>query len=184
MKFNNRKAAQVAAFFLKEEGGSTEVLKLMKLMYLAERESIKTYGELITGDSFCAMEYGPVLSRTYDLTKRGPQSAKKGWSDWISERDGNYLKLTREEPLDLLSRADFAVLRKVWDDFGHLTPFELAEETHRLCAEWQDPGKSSRPISYENTAIAVGHNQIAAEEISQRISKQRELDTYLENVGA
>jgi uncharacterized phage-associated protein len=92
--------------------------------------------------------------------------------------------LTREEPLDLLSRADFAVLRKVWDEFGHLTPFELAEETHRLCAEWQDPGKSSRPISYENTALAVGHNKIAAEEISRRISNQRELDTYLENVGA
>ena len=184
MKFSNRKAAQVAAFFLKEEGGSTEILKLMKLMYLAERESIKTYGELITGDSFCAMEYGPVLSRTYDLTKLAPKSATKGWSDWISERDGKYLKLTREEPLDLLSRADFAVLRKVWDAFGHLTPFELAEKTHRLCAEWQDPGNSSRPISYENTALAVGHSKVAAEEISQRIGNQRELDTYLENVGA
>ena len=37
MMFNERKVAQMAAFFLRECGGSMSVLKLTKLLYLAER---------------------------------------------------------------------------------------------------------------------------------------------------
>ncbi len=38
--FNERKAAQAAAYLLHKAGGKLPLLKLMKLMYLAERLSL------------------------------------------------------------------------------------------------------------------------------------------------
>ena len=43
--FDEKKAAQAAAYFLLRAGGRLEVLKLMKLLYLAERRSFEKYGE-------------------------------------------------------------------------------------------------------------------------------------------
>jgi len=43
--FQEPKAAQAAAFMLYRANGKLEVLKLMKLMYLAERESFARFGE-------------------------------------------------------------------------------------------------------------------------------------------
>ncbi len=43
--FNEKKAAQAAAYFLLRAGGRLDVLKLMKLLYLAERRSFEK-GEL------------------------------------------------------------------------------------------------------------------------------------------
>ena len=50
--FQEPKAAQAAAFMLYKANGKLEVLKLMKLMYLAERESFARFGEGLTGDAF------------------------------------------------------------------------------------------------------------------------------------
>lgn len=52
MAYCEKRAAQTAAFFICRAGGAIEVLKLMKLMYLAERESLARYGEPITGMSW------------------------------------------------------------------------------------------------------------------------------------
>lgn len=36
-------------------------LRMLKLLYLADRESLKETGHTITGDRVVAMEHGPVL---------------------------------------------------------------------------------------------------------------------------
>ena len=51
--FNEQKAAQIAAWFLGKAGGTMPHLKLMKLMYLAERESMAKHGFPMTGESKC-----------------------------------------------------------------------------------------------------------------------------------
>ena len=48
--FNEKRTAQAAAFLLHQAGGRLPLLKLMKLLYLAERESLRLYGEPISGD--------------------------------------------------------------------------------------------------------------------------------------
>ena len=65
--FNERKTTQMAAYFISHEGGEISKLKLIKLLYLAERESLRQHGRVMTGDRFVAMPYGPVLSMTLDL---------------------------------------------------------------------------------------------------------------------
>ena len=62
------KAAQAAALFLLKAGGPMPHLKLMKLLYIADRESYRRRGSPITGDDdgFHAARPCPLAKR-YDL---------------------------------------------------------------------------------------------------------------------
>jgi len=44
-------------------------LRLLKLLYMADRESLKETGWPIIGTQPVAMDYGPVHSEVYDLVK-------------------------------------------------------------------------------------------------------------------
>ena len=61
MAYSEKRAAQSAAFFISRARGTIEISKLMKLMYLAERESLARYGEPITGDVLVSMKQGPGI---------------------------------------------------------------------------------------------------------------------------
>src|SRR5437773_97003 len=93
--FDELKAAQVAAFFLFKSAGQINVLKLTKLMYLAERESYKRYGEPLTGDRLVSMDHGPVLSRTLNYTNGTVESSEDGWDSWIEDREAHEVRLGR-----------------------------------------------------------------------------------------
>lgn len=78
--FTGETIAQMAAYFMdKEEERQMEVLKLIKLLYLADRESVDRYGEPISFDKMVRMVHGPVLSRTLNLINgfvRGKDAAQ------------------------------------------------------------------------------------------------------------
>src|SRR5688500_6404126 len=91
--YDERRTAQAAAYFLHRAGGQLPVIKLVKLMYLAERLSLFRYGEPITGDKLVSMPNGPVLSRTYDHINGALPSVEGGWETWITDRAGHVLGL-------------------------------------------------------------------------------------------
>ena len=126
----------------------------MKLLYLADRESVKRYGESITGDALCSMPQGPVLSTTYDLMKGERHAAE--WDRLIRDaaplglRDG-----VTPESLDDLSEADVEIIGAIWGRYGSMSDAELVEYAHSL-PEWTDPGGSSVPIDFHTLLKAVG----------------------------
>ena len=61
--FDERKAAQAAAHLLRRHGSSMPYIKLIKLLYLADRQSLIETGYTITGDQLVAMSDGPALNR-------------------------------------------------------------------------------------------------------------------------
>ena len=164
--FNIEIAGQMAAWFLgKTQGNSMPHLKLIKLLYLAERTSIQRNNYPILGDELFSMPHGPVLSRTLDYMKsHGPP--ENGWNKWVSPIENNEVSLAREydpEDLDLLSEATLDVLDEVWNLFGDMGKWEISDYTHKKCNEWQDPHDSSIPITYEEVLRALGYeNQEAA----------------------
>ena len=70
--FNDRKTAQAAAWLLDRQEGRMPYLKLIKLLYLADRQSLIESGYPITGDRLVSMDRGPVLSRVLDLNQTRP----------------------------------------------------------------------------------------------------------------
>ncbi|MFZ2103868.1 MAG: Panacea domain-containing protein, partial [Roseiarcus sp.] len=60
--FRSEKAAQIAAYFLAKSGHAAEILKLTKLLYLAERESIRVRHRPMMFDEYYSLPHGPVCS--------------------------------------------------------------------------------------------------------------------------
>ena len=64
--YSERRTAQMAAFMLIRCGGQMSHLKLMKLLYLADREAVKRYGRSISEDYAVAMPHGPLANSRLD----------------------------------------------------------------------------------------------------------------------
>ncbi|MEM1409355.1 MAG: Panacea domain-containing protein [Pseudomonadota bacterium] len=144
-------AAQAAAFFARKAGGRINVLKLAKLLYLAERAFMEKYDEPMFFDRLVSMDHGPVTSVTLDLINGGQENDQ--WSKFISGRE-NYdvVSAVSEDDfsdLDHLSKIERSTLSNVWAEFGHMGKYEIRDWTHRNCPEWEDPNGSMRPISHE-----------------------------------
>ena len=178
--FNERKAAQMAAFFLGQTPeGRMSHLKLMKLMYLADREAVRNFGFPISGDRMVSMPHGPVLSMTLNLMDGDIESCPGGWEEWISDKENHELSLRKPfnmDALDELAPAELDVLRSVWQQFGAMGKWEIRDWTHKHCPEWEDPQGSSYPIPFERLAQAVGLDATTAKELAAQIQAEQEVD--------
>lgn len=63
--FDERKATQAACYLLSLNGGRMNYMKMIKLLYLSDREYITSYSNSITTDSYVSMDNGPVTSKRY-----------------------------------------------------------------------------------------------------------------------
>ncbi|MDR2154515.1 MAG: SocA family protein [Burkholderiaceae bacterium] len=179
--FDEQKAAQAAAFLLHRGSGRLSILKLVKLMYLAERESLRRYGDTITGDSFVSMPHGPVLSMTLDHINGAFPPVDGGWSAWVTDRENNEVALSDPSIISdpardllVLSDTDVECLDAVWEKFGHMTQWELVAHTHSSeCPEWQDPNQSSRPIPPARLLKALGYDSGQIQALIDRLHEQR-----------
>lgn len=179
--YNVRKAAQVTAYFASKAGGSVEVLKVAKLLYLADREFMSRYDFPILFDYLVSMPHGPVTSVTLNYIN-GLEADRHQWDEFVEARASNNVGLVNQSfsvnDLDELSEAEVHVLDATWDQFGHMTSWQLRNYTHLNCPEWEDPHGSSNPIPYERVLKFLQKENSA--EIAEEIESQRSLDKFLE----
>ena len=50
-------------------GDKSDMHKLCKILYFADQRHLSLYGRSITGDTYIAMQYGPVPSNVDDILK-------------------------------------------------------------------------------------------------------------------
>lgn len=178
--FDERKVAQAAAFLVNKRGGRMSVLKLMKLLYLADREAIRRFGLPISGDKYASLPHGPILSATYSLITGEANSAENGWEFWISDRENHEVALERDASRDSLtdlSNAEIAVLDAVWAQFGHMTRWEIRDYTHDKThvPEWDDPNGSAKPLHLRSIMQAVGKSKDEIEHDLARVEAQQKV---------
>ncbi len=175
--FNTRKAAQVAAYFARAAGGSIYVLKLVKLIYLADRKFLEKYDATIINDRFVSMDHGPVNSTTLNYIN-GCAEDRDNWEEFIADRADHMVALARPDltvdDLGALSDAEVEVLDEIWAKFGRMDRFEICDWTHKHCPEWEDPRGSSYPIPFA-TILAHLHKD-RAREIAEELEAERDLD--------
>jgi len=180
--FNQRKAAQAAHFFLEKDGGRIPLLKLMKLMYLAERRSLEVRGDSMFDDRALSMDHGPVLSSTYSCIN-GEIEFDSEWARHVSDRQCDHMLELAEDAhgleLDDLSRRDREILDKVWSDVGHMGKWRIRDHTHEVCEEWEHPSGSAIPISEESILSALGYPASVSREIAEEIAHLREVDSAI-----
>lgn len=178
--FKVRKSAQVAAFFAKAEGGSIHVLKLVKLIYLADRRFMEKYDCPILNDRFVSMGHGPANSMTLSYIN-GCEDRRADWDEFISDRADYKITLSNPdlelEDLDELSNAEIKVLSEIASKFKKWTRYRVRDYTHKNCPEWEDPGGSSTPIPYERILKFLGKKNFSA--IAESIESELVIDRLL-----
>ena len=177
-RFDFDKSVQAAGVLLGLDGDRMGRIRLLKLMYIAERELLAEAGRPLTGDRAVAMKHGPVPSRVYDLIKG--ESAKAGeWGRFIHS-EGHAVVLRADPGRGDLSRREVEKLTEVTDRFRNMDDWTLSEATHEF-EEWSRnhvKGASS-PIPWRDALEAQGKPGLV--EIIERDEEDRRvLDALFE----
>lgn len=156
-EFNQTKAIQAVAFLLKQKHPtkSDNFMRVLKLLYFADRKSIEETGSPITGDRFVAMEHGPTLSRLVDLVNQRTFNNSE-WDVYI-EKEEYDIRLVKDPGNGKLCRYEIDLLKRIWEENRELGEWEVAKKSEKF-PEWikNNPGSSSRVIPLPDLLEAIG----------------------------
>jgi len=154
-------------------------LKLIKLMYLADREALLRWGRPISTDRYVSMDKGPVLSRVLDLATDGDDPSRPSiWAEQIGEPVRYEVDLKADPGNDELSEAEVALLGEIFNLHGRKSRWDLVELTHQL-PEWVDPDGGAIPISYRDILKAGGKSDLEIAAIESELAELAEADLLL-----
>lgn len=159
-----------------------EYMRLLKLLYMADRMSWEKFGRPITGDDYLSMDHGPVLSQTYNLVKSEGEVAEEETGPWQEtvERKSRYdVRLRREPDLSSLSNAETELLRESYRQFGKISLWALVRQLHELLPEWSNPKGSSIEIWPETILRALGKTEQHIKEVSQEATERVHFERLL-----
>ncbi len=174
--FRSRKAAQLCAYFALESEGTIEKLKLIKLLYFAERKFLSENHHPMLFDEYYSLPHGPICSST--LNGMNGIIHEEIWDDYIA-RNGNVvvaIKHLSRDDLDEVSDTELAVVDDIWRDFGQMTASQLRNYSHENCPEYTET-TGRIPISYKQMLKAVGKEDadVLANDIDEMIDLEAAL---------
>ena len=179
--FRARKAAQVSACFILWARGPVSKMKLIKLLYLAERRSAELRGRPMFYDMHYSLKDGPICSFALDgINGRIDRSI---WNQFIRHQSGNsYLVASgvSEEDFDELSESDSEILRALWEQFGWMSASQLRKWTHKNCPEYVEVDQGRLPISYSDIGKAIGFEH--PEELAARVREYRSAEAAIAGI--
>jgi uncharacterized phage-associated protein len=158
-------------------------IKLIKLLYLADRASFLGRGRTITTDCYVSMEHGPVLSVVLNLIWGTHRGTDETWARTIQTVEDWDVKLREPEAdilVDELSLADIEALDAIYAQFGHWNRWRLIDEVMHKLPEWRNPGNSMVPIRFREILQAGGlteEQQFAIEEQNENLAETQDLLT-------
>jgi uncharacterized phage-associated protein len=163
------------------------MLRLMKLLYIAERECLAQHRIPITSDQPFAMKQGPILSKTHDLLRsRGDDKDQPEWDKFI-QVDGTEAYLQADPGHGKLCRAIREKIEEVYNRYKKTEDEDLIEETHTFnewINNWEgekkgakgsvefswDDAMSAQGVSAENI-LQARNNQILKEKLDQLVAR-------------
>jgi hypothetical protein len=178
LQFNEKRATQAAAILLSmRENHALNYMVLIKLLYLADRESLLRWGSPLTGDHYYSMEFGPILSKTHDLiTEMRPAEEFSFWAKYIQRSDYD-VKLLSDPGNEELSDADESLLKELfitYQDYYDKNPFEFVDYLHKILPEYKHVEKGDRiPLDYHDILVAG----------KKTIDEIRDIESELRNIG-
>lgn len=181
--YNTERTAQAAAYFLLLAKGSVPGQRLLRLMYLADREWLLKNGSLLTGDTYAATQQGPELHR---LNKTALTESASPWTRLIrTEEDGKFALRDPQPPketLDLLSPAAETLITRVFEQYGRLPDSCFESATLAACPEWHKPQNGIEPIQYLDVLLHHGFTSQQAQELLQFLDEQESYDKLIRDL--
>jgi len=136
---------QAIYLILRELGQKTDKMKIVKLLFLADKYHLLHYGRTITDDSYCAMQHGPVGSIALNILNYNTDGVKDYLLNTEIEYASNLIEITSllkrnvtNNPcnFEMLSETDRQAIKYIVSEFGRMSTPDLKEYTH-LYPEWK-----------------------------------------------
>lgn len=142
--------------------------KIFKIIYFADRQHLADWGRPITGDTYIAMEAGPVPSRLYDMLKivRGDSyiTDAEGLSNYFRVENWMYVKPLQDADLSKLSANEREALSEAISKYADLSYDEIKEKSHDVA--WRSTARDFS-ISWDNIACEAGLDSEDLEYVNQ-----------------
>lgn len=176
--FDEQKAAEAASCLLSVNGGCLPYMKLIKLLYIADRRSLTMLHSSITTDSSFSMKYGPVPTCILDCIKHADEyPSDSPWNSSIKTR-GYDVILKKTFSQRFLSQEERDLLETVNSEYKGKDQFDLSDITHAF-PEWHNPGDSRIPLPIEDILQATISDDKKREEAASDIR----MSAYIHNLS-
>ncbi|MBE6328095.1 MAG: DUF4065 domain-containing protein [Bacteroidales bacterium] len=173
--FNKEKATQ-SILYVANRLERRDLHKIFKILYFAERKHLQDWGMPILGDTYIAMDAGPVPSRVYDILKivRGDSymSDTEGLKKMFAIEDWMYVVPLQNADLNKLSKSDIDALDWSVNTYGALSYDEIKEKSHDIARR---STAKDFAISWESIAREAGLDSQDIEYITQTLESSRSL---------
>jgi uncharacterized phage-associated protein len=179
-RFNFEKCLQAAGVLLRLEEGRMSYMRLLKLLYVADREMLASTASPLTGDQAYAMRFGPVLSRTYSLIKETDFRFGE-WSRFL-QTQGYAIKLVADPGRGRLSKGEIEKLTEISERYRLKDQWELSDLTHDFPEwkrHWPDTADNgSYPIPWEDMLLA----QTEGEDVARIVEQEEKCRIYMDKI--
>ncbi|MBI3469609.1 MAG: SocA family protein [Planctomycetes bacterium] len=154
--FDVHKAIQVAGVLLRAERNRMSYLRLLKLLYIADREALRETGMPLLGSKSVAMDNGPLHSDLYDLVK-GIHENTPLWSKFFSTV-GYQVEMVDQPDNGLLSQYEIEKIQSTVAKYAPFTDYQICQEMTHTFDEWRKRYEegTSKPIQLEDIIDAIG----------------------------
>lgn len=170
--FNPKKSINALLYILQQENGSCDTHKLCKILFFADQKHMSEYGRSITGDTYIAMQFGPVPSKTYDLLKavRGDSFfSGDAYKDKFEFTNKINLKAIAAPDMDELSGSDVECLDIAIGRCKGKSFQEVTDMSHGYA--WANTQRD-REISVKDILREVGDTEEYVEYIADNMAQQ------------
>ncbi len=131
--------------------------KIFKVIYFADRQHLADWGRPITGDTYIAMDAGPVPSRLYDILKivRGDSYLpdNEGLGQYFQVENWMYVRPLVDADLNKLSANEQEALSDAIEKYASLSYDEIKEKSHDVA--WRSTARDFA-INWDNIAREAG----------------------------
>jgi uncharacterized phage-associated protein len=135
----HRKAAQALNYFARQEGGSINKLKALKLLFFADRYHLRKFGRPVSECEYFAMKHGPVASEAKSIAEECdtlPTKAREYARKYIRKGEDYDFCVAADMDTAVLSTSDREALEFAWRNFGRFGKYTLRDITHHY-PEWK-----------------------------------------------
>jgi len=172
--FEYEAAVNSLLFALSRLGGKSDMHKLCKILYFADQRHLSIYGRSITGDTYIAMQYGPVPSNVDDILKaiRGDSF----FSEYVDDLKDKFRFVNRyvvkalvDPDMDELSGSDVECLEYAIEICRDKNFGELTELSHGIA--WTNTARD-RAISVKDILREAGDEEEYVDYITDQLRFQ------------
>lgn len=172
--FDKRRAFQ-SVLYVANRLERRDFHKIFKVLYFADVEHLNKYGRPITGDTYIAMEFGPVPSAIYDMFKAVRGDGNQGedtpvLKNDIVVRDRYYVEPIHDADTRMLSASDIEILDDALAKYGKLSWDEIVQQSHAYA--WKHTGLNDK-ISIESMMKEKGADDGYIDYITSFINLQK-----------